>query len=44
MGQRRDLEVLLGQLGLLLLEQCPELRQHGGIDVGAGKVVEQLHG
>jgi hypothetical protein len=49
--QRGDLEVLLGQhrilpcqLGLLLFKQCPNLRQHGGVDVGAGEFVEQIHG
>jgi hypothetical protein len=43
--QRGDLEVLLGQLGLLLREQRQHLhlRQQGWIDVGAGKFVEQVH-
>lgn len=41
--QRFDLEVLLGQLGLLLREQRLHLRQQGWIDVGAGKFVEQVH-
>lgn len=41
--QRLDLEVILGQLGLLLRKRGPYLRQHGGIDIGTGKVVEQIH-
>ena len=41
--QRGDLEVLLGQLGLLLREQRLHLRQQSRIDVGAGKFVEQVH-
>ena len=42
--QGRDLEILLGQLDLLLLDQRTHLRQHGGIDIGAGEFVEQIHG
>lgn len=41
--QRGDLEVLLGQPGLLLREQRLHLREQGWVDVGAGKVVEQVH-
>lgn len=41
--QRGDLEILLGQLGLLLCEQRLHLRQQGWVDVGAGKFVEQVH-
>ena len=51
MRQGRDLEVLLGQLclllhqaRLLLVEQCPNLRQHSWIDIGLGKLIEQVHG
>ena len=43
MRQRGDLEVLLGQLGLLLREQRLHLRQQSRIDVGAGKFVEQVY-
>ena len=42
--QGRDFEVFLGQLCLLLVEQCPNLRQHRWIDIGAGKFVEKAHG
>jgi hypothetical protein len=38
--QRLDLEVLLGQLGLLLFDQRLHLRQQRWSDVGAGKFVE----
>ena len=34
--QRGDLEILLGQLGLLLREQRLHLRQQGRIDISAG--------
>src|SRR5471030_2410893 len=43
LSKRRDLEVLLRKLGLLLREQRLHLRQQGWIDVGAGKVVERIH-
>jgi len=39
-----DLEILLGQQCLLSLNQRPCLRQHGGIDIGTSKFVEQVHG
>lgn len=39
--QRLDLEVILGQLGLLLFDQ--HLQQQRCSDVGAGKFVKQVH-
>ena len=41
--QRLNLEVILGQLGLLLFDQRLHLRQQRWSDVGAGKFVEQVH-
>jgi hypothetical protein len=42
MRQRRDLEVLLGQLGLLLCKQRPDLYQQRWVNVGGGKFVERV--
>jgi hypothetical protein len=39
-----ELGLLLLQLSLLLLEQRTHPGQQGGIDISAGKFVEQVHG